>query len=245
MKKRIVIINSTGGSPYHGPNFRSYYIGKNLLKLGYDVTIIANSYFHKFYNFPTLKSTFTDENIDGLNYIWVKTRKYYNRGILQLYNQIQFTLKLCTNFHKLGLKDSTIFIVSSPVPFSIFPIIFYAKIWNKKVIFEIRDLWPLVLQQVFKLSKWLPYIFILQKTERFGYRNSDHIVSVKPGDFEYIRDRYNITKDKFTYIPNGIDISIKPIKVLPLEIKKKIPENKFIVGYTGSLSRVYGIIYLL
>ena len=101
MKKKIVIINSTGGSPYHGPNFRSYYIGKNLLKFGYDVTIIANSYFHKFYNAPTLKSAFKNEEIDGLKYIWVKTKKYRNRGIFQVLNQIQFTLKLCTNFHKL------------------------------------------------------------------------------------------------------------------------------------------------
>ena len=196
-KKRIVIVNSTAGSPYHGPNFRSYYIGKNLLALGYDVTIIANSFFHKFYNFPSLKGTFTNEEIDGLNYIWVKTKKYQSRGIFQVFNQIQFTQKLFTNFHKLGLKDTNIFIVSSPVPFSILPVTFYAKIWNIKLIFEIRDLWPLIIQELLNLSKWHPYIFILQKTEKFAYLNSDHIVSVKPGDFEYIRERYNITKDKF------------------------------------------------
>ena len=38
---------------------------------------------------------------------------------------------------------------------------------------------------------------------------------------------------------------IKPIKVLPLEMRECIPKNKFIVGYTGSLSIAYGIIYLL
>ena len=138
--------------------------------------------------------------IDGLKYIWVKTKKYQTRGILQVFNQIQFTLKLYKNFHKMGLKNAAVFIVSSPVPFSIIPVIFYAKIWNKKVIFEIRDLWPLIIQESLNLSKWHPYIFILQKIEKFAYLYSDHIVSVKPGDFEYIRDRYNITKDKFTYI---------------------------------------------
>ena len=88
-------------------------------------------------------------------------------------------------------------------------------------------------------------MYLLRKTEKFAYINSDHIVSVKPGDFEYIREQYNITKDKFTYIPNGFDFSIKSIKTLPLEIRKKIPEDKFIVGYTGSLSIAYGIINLL
>ena len=86
-KKKGVIVNSTGGSPYHGPNFRSYYIGKNLLKFGYDVTIIANSYFHKFYNTPLLKGTLTYEVIDGLNYIWIKTKKYQTRGFFQVLNQ--------------------------------------------------------------------------------------------------------------------------------------------------------------
>ena len=79
-KKEVVIINSTGGSPYHGPNFRSYYIGKNLLPLGYEVTIIANSYFHKFYNTPLLKGTLTNEVIDGLNYIWIKNKRLATHG---------------------------------------------------------------------------------------------------------------------------------------------------------------------
>jgi len=244
-KKEVVIINSTGGSPYHGPNFRSYYTGKNLLLLGYEVTIIANSYFHKFYNTPLLKGTLTNEVIDGINYIWIKTKKYQTRGFFQVLNQIQFTLKLYKNFHKMGLKDATVFIVSSPVPFSIFPVIFYSKIWNIKVIFEIRDLWPLVLQELGNFSKWHPYIYILKKTEKFAYLNSDHLVSVKPGDFEYIGQKYNVSKDKFSYIPNGFDFSIKPIKVLPVDMRESIPKNKFIVGYTGSLSIAYGIIYLL
>ena len=93
-------------------------------------------------------------------YIWIKTKKY-KRGIQQVLNQIIFTIKLFRSFKKLGLKNSDIFIVSSPVPFSIIPVIFYAKRWNIRVIFEIRDLWPLVLQQLGNFSKWQKHKHIL------------------------------------------------------------------------------------
>ncbi len=48
MPKHIWIINEYAGSPYYGMEFRHYYLAKELIKLGYNVTIISATYSHLF-----------------------------------------------------------------------------------------------------------------------------------------------------------------------------------------------------
>ena len=70
--KRIWIINEYAGSSYYGMEFRHYYLGKELVKLGYKVNIISSNYSHLFKNFPEPGK----EKIDGIDYFWIKTFNY-------------------------------------------------------------------------------------------------------------------------------------------------------------------------
>ena len=74
MNKNIWIINDYAGSPYHGMEFRHYYLGKQLIKLGYSVNIISSNYSHLFKKLPEESK----ENIDGVDYLWLKTLNYGN-----------------------------------------------------------------------------------------------------------------------------------------------------------------------
>ena len=56
--------------------FRHYYIAKELVKSGYHVTIITASYSHLFKNLPEVSDDFTLENIDGIDYLWIKVQNY-------------------------------------------------------------------------------------------------------------------------------------------------------------------------
>ena len=67
----ILIINHNGGSIYHGPNLRTYYAAKELVKLGNNVTIASSSYSHKYAVLPTISGEITCEVIDGIEYRWV------------------------------------------------------------------------------------------------------------------------------------------------------------------------------
>ena len=73
MCKNILIINEYAGSPYHGMEFRHYYLGKELVKLGYSVNVVSSSYSHLFKNFPKK----SQENIDGINFFWLKFLEAY------------------------------------------------------------------------------------------------------------------------------------------------------------------------
>lgn len=46
--KKIVIYSHSAGSPDIGPNIRVYNIAKALIEEGYDVTLIASGFFHKY-----------------------------------------------------------------------------------------------------------------------------------------------------------------------------------------------------
>ena len=76
--KTIWIINEYAGSPYHGMEYRHYYLAKEFLKMGFSVYIITASYSHLFTNLPDVKKSFNIEKIDGINYVWVKVPKYKN-----------------------------------------------------------------------------------------------------------------------------------------------------------------------
>ena len=89
----ILIVNHNGGSPNHGPNLRTYYAAKNLVKRGHKVTIATSSYSHKYVTKPTIKDDITDEQIDGIYYKWVKTIEYKNL-FQRIYSHFQFGFKL-------------------------------------------------------------------------------------------------------------------------------------------------------
>lgn len=242
---KILIINPTGGSPYHGPNLRSYNLAKNLNLRNCKTTIIANSYFHKFYNLPVINNWIDKELIDNIEYYWIKSIRYKSRGFLQILNQIIFAIRLRFIFDKFRNNKFDVIIYSSPTPFAIISGVQLAKKFKCKLIFEIRDLWPMVIQEIGNFSNFHPLIMILNWFEKYAYKNSDHIVSVKPGDINYIKRKYGIENSKLSYIPNGYDIKNLFTKKPPNNITSSFKKDKFIVGYMGSLSAAYGIDQLI
>ena len=63
----ILIVNHNGGSIYHGPNLRTYYVAKELVMRGHKVTIATSSYSHKYIVAPKIHGLVTAEVIDGID----------------------------------------------------------------------------------------------------------------------------------------------------------------------------------
>lgn len=230
----IWIINEYAGSPYHGMEFRHYYLGKEFVKLGHNVTIISASYSHLFRNPPNINKYFTLEKIDGIKYLWIKVPKYEKstdkRRVLKW---IVFSLSLF--FVPFNLLDKPDVIILSPMAtFPVLPTYILAKRFKAKLIFEIRDIWPLTLIELGGYSSKHPVIKIMKWLELFALKKADIIVSLFPNYGEYLKDN-GINRD-FVYIPNGIDLEdLNNGEDLDENIKKLIPKNKFIVGYTGTI----------
>lgn len=245
-KKNIWIINQTAGKLSSGWGERHYYLSKHFVKEGYNVKIISGSYNHLFIEQPNIKKNwFTYENVEkGIQFCWVKVPKYHDSGFGKIISNLIYTFKLFFLTSKeLGKPD---FIIISSMP--IFPIInglFFKKKYKiNKLIFEVRDLWPLTPIYLKRYSKNHPFIKILSWFEKIAYKKSDLIVSLLPNSSEYI-SKISEDKSKFHYIPNGIDEHLVGREELPKKIVKRIPKDKFIIGYAGTIGLANALEYFI
>jgi len=239
--KHITIINQYIGSPYHGMEYRHYFLAKNLMEFGYKVTLVSGSYSHLHTTSPKVKKTFTKEIIDGIEYIWVKTPKYKSsKSIGRIWNMLCFSWKL--NFLRT-LPPSHI-LVSSP---SLFPVKVGKKLavkFQTKFLFEVRDIWPLTLVELSSLSYKNPIIKLMQYYEAFAYKNADYVVSLLPTAKEYFEEK-GMQSDKFVYLPNGIEVKGNGNESFSPDFMSKIPKNKFIVAYSGTVGIANNLDYLI
>ena len=229
----IWIINETIGSRIHGMVFRPYYFAKEFVELGHKVTIFSGSYTHIFSKLPEVKGFYSTENIDGIDYCWIKTPKYgKSQSLGRILNAFTFVAKMfLLRKKRFGKPDAVI--VTSPTPFSILNGYWIKKRTGAKLIFEVRDIWPLTLTEIGRLTDKHPFIRFTQFFENFSYKKSDKVVSVLPNAFEHMKN-HGLTEEKFVSIPNGIDLGeVKNISPLPEETLAKIPRDKFIVTYAG------------
>ena len=236
-KKKIVIFAHFAGSEHHGMVFGHYYLALEWVKLGHQVTIIASGFAHTRQRQPVLSSRITEEYINGIRYLWVKTPGYDGKGrVGRVLNLVSFAFQIWAL--PLPVEHADLVICSSHCPFAIHGSHRFARRHRAKLVFEVRDLWPLTLIELGGASPHNPFISVMQRSEDFAYRTSDRVVSVLPGAAKYMESR-GMQPGKFAYIPNGINLDSHQ-SGLELESDETLErinllrrEGKFLLGYAG------------
>lgn len=236
----IILINHYAGSKYHGMEYRPYYMAKEWIKSGHNVTIIASSESHVRTKAPLITGDITEENIDGINYIWLKTPPYQGNNIGRVKNMFSFIFKIKKyENYILSKYNPNVIIASSTYPFDIYPASSITKKSKAKLIFEVHDLWPLSPIELGGYSPYHPFMMMLQWAENYAYKHADRVVSMLPKAKEHMIS-HGMAPDKFIYIPNGINIdewesekgSI-PNKHLNI-INEQKQKGNFLIGYAGA-----------
>ena len=210
--------------------FRHYYLGKEFVKQGNKVTIISSSYSHLFKNLPKEKK----ENIDGVDYLWLKTFNYgTSHDKRRVFKWFLFMFKCF--FLPFSLQKPDVIIVSPMAPFPIFPAWILSKMYRAKLIYEVKDIWPLSLIELGGFKATHPFIKMMSWLEKFALKKSDIIVSNLQNYGEHIKNDIKLDRE-FRWISNGVDLDgLNKVEPLNKEVLDKIPTNKFIVGYTGTV----------
>lgn len=244
--KVIWVINQTAGKPTSGWGERHYQFAKYWAQKGYEIVIISGSHNHLFIHQPKVSNkTFTFEKVEkDITFCWVKIPKYFDGGYRKFWSNIIFMIKLFFLPIKKLRKPSYIIVSSMPI----FPIIngyiFKKRFNSKKLIIEIRDLWPLTPIYLKGYSKKHPFIKIVAWFEKFAYKKSDYIVSLLPNAHLYINPISKNPK-KFMCIPNGVDEEEIKTSKISNTFSGVIPKNKFIIGYTGTLGMANAMEYFI
>ena len=241
----IWIINQYAGSRLHGMNFRSWYFANEMKKKGHSPHIISASYSHLYHKLPEISGKFTHENVEGIPYTWVKVRSYSgSQSVGRVLTMIQFMLRLFF-FPKKELQRPDVIMVSSLSPFPIVNAWLWSKRYKAKLVFEVRDIWPLSLIEIGGMSRFHPLAMFFGFFERFAYRKAEKVISLLPKADEHMVTR-GMKREKFVYVPNGFDPE-EMSKQQPLsdEFISQIPTDKFIVGYAGSIGAANAVEYLI
>ncbi len=202
----ILYIEHYAGSLKHGMEFRPYYLAKRWVNAGHPVTIVAASFSHVRSVQPEMKSAFQSEMIDGICYQWCKTPSYHGNGVARFINMLAFVFRLFQYSFKIKKSNRPkVVIASSTYPLDIFPAWFIAKKYKAKLIFEIHDLWPLSPMELGGMSKYHPFILLMQLGEDFFCKYADAVVSMLPKALNHLTSR-GMSPDKFNYVPNGIEL---------------------------------------
>lgn len=241
MPLKILIISKYASSKEYGFETRLFAIARRIVKTENLVTIISSDSNH-FGKFPKFNQTYTNEKIENIEVFWVKTFKYFKTvSIRRILSWIDFEVKLfCFPTKKILIPD--IIIVSSLSLLTILNGIRLKKKYKCKLIFEIRDIWPLTLTEEGGFSKFNPFVLLLSWVEVFGYKKSDLVVGTMPNLIEHIK---NVSKKtvSFKCIPFGFSLSDYDNHYPPQEFSwsNKIPNDKLIIGYAGSIGLSNGL----
>ena len=214
---------------------RHYDFGKELVKRGYSVTIFASSFHYAQHKELKLEKEEKRkiENIDGINFVWIKTFPYQKNDWRRTVNMLSYMWRAYWLGRKItktnkNIKKPNIIIGSSVHLLAVLSAYWLSKYHKSKFIMEIRDLWPQTLIDFGRFKKNNTIIKILQLLEKFLYKKAKKIIVLLPKASDYITS-LNINKNKIIYIPNGVDLmGFKNIKA------HKLSKNKLNLCYIGA-----------
>lgn len=246
MKKVIWFINQYSSTPETAYAGRHYYLAQELARQGHEVYVIAGSFSHLLRQPKVVESDYLIEQVENnFKFIWIKLPSYENaHSKSRIFNEFRFSYKIAVLLKSL-IRAPDAIVYSSPALIGYLGGKHLANFFKAKFAFEVRDPWPLTLVELGGYSVNHPFVRFLQWIEDSAYRKSDYVFSNFFNAIEHMLSR-GMESDKFHWIPNGISLSEVENKLdLDTVVKKNIPKDKFIVGYTGTLGVANAIEYLI
>jgi len=145
----------------------------------------------------------------------------------------------------LSLKiKCDIIIATSPQFFTSLTGMILSKIKRKPWIMEVRDLWPDSILAVGAIKN-KKIISFLKKLERKCYKESNRIITVTDS-FKHIMISDGIPKEKITVVKNGVNLDLfSPRQKNKNLLSEHGLENKFLVGYIGTLGMAHGMDFIV
>lgn len=203
-KKKEILLITNYFPPEKGaaPN-RMFSLASELGNSGYEISVVC-----PLPNYPTgrvfknyRKKLFVKEKTDyGKVYrIWVWPSNSSNK-LIRLISMFSFSFSLIFFFLFKRLPKK-VFIQYSPI-FIGFTGVFLSKLFSKKVVLNVSDLWPLAGKEMGVLNDGFYYSQLL-KIEKYCYKKSDLIIGQSEEILDHVM-KFELNKDLFLYrnIPN-------------------------------------------
>ncbi|MFW5795331.1 MAG: glycosyltransferase family 4 protein [Bacillota bacterium] len=216
-------------------------LAENLKKNGHQIEVLTG-----FPSYPSgikpdgyKKKLYMEEEING-----IKIYRYYTYASpkVNLFNRLlnYFSFMISSLFFIFKRKKYDLIITSSPPLFtslSAWPIAAVKKI---PLVFDVRDIWPDVAEEIGQISNNGLQYKILDKMANFLYKKSDMITTVTNMKKEKLVSK-GIANNKIKYISNGFDKSFLDNEIDQSIVKEFQLNEKFTLVYAGNVGLAQGI----
>lgn len=203
MKRKICIVCHYAQEPPYNTMLRYHNWGKELVKRGNDVTIIAASTLHNT-NIDVAEETGkTETECCGIRYVYIKTPRYTGNGLARIKNMLAFCFGISQHARLCEKPDVVITCEAYLYPFV------RHGFKNTPIITDTVDLWPESIIEYAGFSKSNPLVRILYHLEKKAYLKSSALIFSIEGGTDYLKEQkyYNqIDMKKVFHINMGCDI---------------------------------------
>jgi glycosyltransferase involved in cell wall biosynthesis len=233
----ILFVNHYAGTPALGMEYRPYYLGREWVRAGHRVQMLAADFSHVRSRQPVAG----DETIDGIAYRWYRTPAYQGNGVGRVRNIASFLAAVWRDGTRLVREfRPDVVIASSTYPMDIWVARRIARRCGALLVHEVHDLWPLSPIELSGMSRRHPFIVLCQAAEDAACRDADLVVSMLPKVHEHLRSR-GLDLRRLAIVPNGIDPAEweRPAEPLRADVAALLggarEAGRIVVGYAGSM----------
>jgi glycosyltransferase involved in cell wall biosynthesis len=214
---------------------RGFNILKEMSQRGHRTLMFVSDSTH-LADMPRMNTAYKSQNESGVEVHWVRTIRYSSeRSFRRIVSWLDFEWRVL-RMPKADLSRPDVIIASSLSLLSIVSGIILSRRYRCKLVFEVRDVWPLVLYEEGGFSRWNPAVIALGWIERLGYSWADIIVGTMPN--LGLRVREVLGREKPTAcIPMGVDEElVDHIQTLPQGYEETyFPIDKFVICHAGAI----------
>ncbi len=236
--RRIWIINQYGSTPQTGIGGRHHNFARLLAARGHAVTVIAARQHHILRDREASRAAPFIEDIDGYRFVRLAVPGYaHAQDKRRVFAWLVFALALLANAWRLGPRPQAI-LISSLSLISYLPAELLARLMRARLVFEVRDIWPLSLVELNGVSPRHPFVRLLQAIERRGYAKAAQTITTLPGARDHMLSQ-GLSPERFAWLPNGV--RAEPPLPSPDECAhpclvaiRALAEAKFVIAYTGT-----------
>ena len=214
---------------------RGYLLMKEFARLGYRSVIITSDS-NQLAQVPSLEGPYLRQDVDGIHVWWIRTLKYQvAKSVRRILSWIDFEWRLLL-MPKGQLPKPDVIVASSLSPLTVLNGFLLRRRYRCRLVFEIRDIWPLTITEEGGFSLRNPFVIGLAWIERAGYRHADAIVGTMPNLGEHVENVLG-QKKATECIPMGVDSSMLADTLdVPEDYDAKyLSRGQFVVAHAGAI----------
>ncbi|WP_082143257.1 glycosyltransferase family 4 protein [Pseudomonas fildesensis] len=184
------------------PGGRGWFLVEEMRKAGCEAVVITSDS-NNLVDVPTLSLRVTTQEVSGVKIVWLKTLKYtVAKSPRRILGWLHFEWNLLF-LDKAKLPRPDVIVVSSLSLFTILNGLLLRRKYKCRLVFEVRDIWPLTIIEEGGFNKDNIFVRALSFLEKTAYKRADVIIGTMPNLAEHVKKETGLDRPVFC-IPMGV-----------------------------------------